>query len=109
MRHPSSSARTPGFIEPLLPSSARSAPDGDDWIHELKHDGYRTLLLIRNGSVQAYTRRGNDWTGIYAQIAAAAAKLRCRSALIDGEVIVQDEAGRADFLALKLALNGARD
>jgi DNA ligase D-like protein (predicted ligase) len=96
------------FIEPLLPSSAPVAPEGDDWIHELKHDGYRTLLVVNQDRVRAFTRRGNDWTDIYQPIVAAAAKLRCRSAIIDGEVIVQNEDGLADFLALKLALNRDR-
>jgi ATP-dependent DNA ligase len=49
---------------------------------------------VNDGKVQAFTRNGNDWTARYPAIVAAAEKLRCRSAVIDGEVIVQDESGQ---------------
>jgi ATP-dependent DNA ligase len=83
----------------MLPSQALEPPASDHWLHEIKHDGFRTLLLVNDGKVQAFTRNGNDWTARYPAIVAAAAKLRCRSAVIDGEVIVQDETGRSDFTA----------
>ena len=70
-------------------------------MHEIKHDGFRTLLLVNDGKVQAFTRNGNDWTARYPRIVAAAEKMRCRSAVIDGEVIVQDETGRSDLTAVQ--------
>ena len=70
----------------------------------MKHDGYRTLLAVHRGSVVAYTRNGFDWTDRYPRIVEAAAKLRCKSAILDGEVIVQDRRGASDFEALQAGL-----
>lgn len=81
----------------MLPSLTAEPPSSDHWIHEIKHDGFRTMLLVDGGTVRAFTRNHNDWTARYPGIVAAAAKLRCRSAILDGEVIVQDEAGRLHF------------
>jgi len=69
-----------------------------------KHDGYRTLLIIERGKARAYTRNGFDWTDRYSGITKVAAKLDCRAAIIDGEVIVQNEHGVSDFDALKSAI-----
>jgi bifunctional non-homologous end joining protein LigD len=74
------------------------------WIHEIKHDGYRTLLIIERRKARAYSRNGFDWGERYAGIIKAATKLDCRSAIIDGEVIVQNEQGISDFDALKSAI-----
>ena len=92
------------FIEPQLPTLVDQPPEGADWVHELKHDGYRTLLAISRGTAVAYTRNGHDWTECYPGIVAAAAKLPCKSAMLDGEVIVQDARGASDFEALQSAL-----
>ena len=75
------------FIEPQLPSLVDQPPEGAQWIHEVKHDGYRTLLAVQRGSVVAYTRNGFDWTDRYPRIVEAAGRLRCKSAMLDGEVI----------------------
>jgi ATP-dependent DNA ligase len=85
----------------MLPSLASEPPASNHWLHEIKHDGFRTLLLVNDGKVQAFTRNGNDWTARYPRIVAAAEKMRCRSAVIDGEVIVQDETGRSDLTAVQ--------
>jgi ATP-dependent DNA ligase len=76
-------------------------PPRAGWIHEVKHDGYRTLLIIERRKARAYTRNGFDWTERLTGITEAAAKLDCRSAIIDGEVIVQDKNGVSNFDALK--------
>ena len=70
------------FIEPQLPSLVEQPPE-EEWVHEVKHDGYRTLLAVQRGKVVAYTRKGYDWTDRYRGIAAAAARLRCKSAMLD--------------------------
>ena len=88
----------------MLPSLTAEPPASDHWLHEIKHDGYRAILLVDGGNAQAFTRNRNDWTARYPGIVAAAEKLRCRSAVIDGEVIVQDEAGRSDFTAVQEAI-----
>jgi bifunctional non-homologous end joining protein LigD len=100
-----SQSRPPKFITPQLPILSAEPPEGNGWIHEIKHDGFRTLLRIDRGDVRAFTRNGNDWTHRYGRIADACTKLNCGSALIDGEVIVQDERGISDFAALRAALD----
>src|SRR6185369_9222216 len=92
------------FIEPQLATAVDHPPPRAGRIHEVKHDGYRTLLIIERRKARAYTRNGFDWTDRYSHIAKAAAKLGCRSAIIDGEVIVQNECGISDFEALKSAI-----
>jgi bifunctional non-homologous end joining protein LigD len=61
-----------GFIEPCLPSPARELPSGSDWLHEIKHDGYRMMVHREDGAVRLFTRRGYDWTDRYPAIATAA-------------------------------------
>jgi ATP-dependent DNA ligase len=93
------------FVQPLLPTLAETAPAGDEWLHELKHDAYRTLLVANSGDIRAFTRNGHDWTANYDLIVQAAAKrLRGRSAIIDGEVIVPTPAGLSDINAIKSAI-----
>ena len=92
------------FIEPQLPTLVGQPPGGADWFHEVKHDGYRTLLAINRGGAIAYTRNGYDWTARYPGIIRAATKLSCKSAMLDGEVIVQDARGASDFEALQSGL-----
>jgi bifunctional non-homologous end joining protein LigD len=93
-----------GFIEPQLPSLADQPPYGEGWLHEIKHDGYRTQLIIDDGRARAITRKGFDWSRRYGRIVQACSNLNCRSAILDGEVIVQDEHGASDFAALLQAL-----
>ena len=58
-----SASETLGFIKPEIPTLVPEPPSGEGWIHEIKHDGYRTLIVIDRGKVRAFTRNGNDWTG----------------------------------------------
>jgi bifunctional non-homologous end joining protein LigD len=74
----------------MLPSLATEAPVSDHWLHEIKHDGYRTIFVANEGKARAFTRNRSDWTDRYPGIITATEKLRCRSAVIDGEVIVRD-------------------
>ena len=91
------------FISPQLATSVDHPPPRAGWIHEVKHDGYRTLLIIERRKARAFTHNGFDWTERYSGITKSAAKLDCRAAIIDGEVIVQNEHGGSDFEALKSA------
>jgi bifunctional non-homologous end joining protein LigD len=61
-----------------------SRPKGADWIHEIKHDGYRTMLVLERGKACAYTRNGHDWSDRYSGIIRAAVKHPCRAAILDG-------------------------
>src|SRR4029077_19385307 len=81
-----------------------STPEGKHWIHEIKHDGYRCQVLLERGRARVLTRNGHDWTDRYPSIVLAAANLPCKSAIIDGEAVVQDDDGVSDFEALSLAM-----
>jgi bifunctional non-homologous end joining protein LigD len=93
-----------GFVEPLLLTSTDQPPQGSNWIHEVKHDGYRTLLVIERGTARAYTRNGFDWSDRYPGIVSAAGQLACRFAILDGESIVQNDRGVSDLEALRSAI-----
>src|SRR4026207_1270038 len=87
------------FIKPQLATSVDHPPPRTGWIHEVKHDGYRTLLIIERRKARAYTRNGFDWKSLPVKCRRSntQAKLACRSAIIDGEVIFQNERGVSDF------------
>jgi bifunctional non-homologous end joining protein LigD len=93
------------FIEPQLATAVDEPPEGQHWIHEIKYDGYRCQVLLARGQARVLTRNGFDWTDRYPYIARAASSLRCHSAIIDGEAIVQDETGASDFDSLNSALH----
>ena len=97
----------PPFQPVQLASLVDSAPSGDRWLHEMKYDGYRVLLAVGGGEAVAYTRSGLDWSDKFGGLVEAAAKLKVGSALIDGEAVVLDAAGKSSFQALQGALKGA--
>jgi bifunctional non-homologous end joining protein LigD len=89
-----------GFIEPCIPTLAAKPPSGPDWVHEIKHDGYRLQVRREGGAVHPFTRRGYDWSGRYPAIAVTAMLLRARSFTLDGEAVVCGLDGVAIFDAL---------
>ena len=93
----------PGFIAPQLCKSVARPPDGDDWIHEIKFDGYRMQLRIEDKQVTLRTRKGLDWTAKFPAIAKAAAKLP--NGIIDGEIVALDHNGHPSFASLQAALS----
>ena len=95
------SGRAVGLIEPCLPSPAKAPPSGPDWLHEIKHDGFRILARRSAKGVWLYTRNGNDFTRRFPLVLAAVATLPARSCLIDGEAIVSDDSGLAVFDLLR--------
>ncbi len=94
----------PGNFSPQLAVLAESPPPGDQWLHEIKFDGYRILARIKSGKVELITRNGKDWTHKFPGVAKALSKLKADSAIIDGEVVVLDKQGRSDFQALQALL-----
>ncbi len=103
----SAEALSPPPFQPVqLATLVDTVPAGDRWLHEMKYDGYRTLIAIGGGEGRAYTRSGLDWSDRFAGLIAEAAALDCRSALIDGEAVVVDEQGKSSFQALQAALKG---
>src|SRR5436305_2642122 len=99
-----SKAPMPGFIEPCDPTLHERAPVGSDWVYEIKTDGYRAQVHIRDGEVTVYSRSGYDWTEQFAPIVKAAKKLKVRDAIIDGEATVLGATGLPDFQALRREL-----
>src|SRR5215471_12189855 len=93
-------AALPDFIAPELATLVAKAPVGDDWLHEIKLDGYRAMARIDSGKVRMLTRRGLDWTARFQPIADALTQLKVSDAYIDGEVVVLDEAGVSSFASL---------
>src|ERR1700704_3569200 len=89
------------FIEPCLPSPADRPPSGCNWIHEIKHDGYRLMARRDPVGIRLITRRGNDWTTRFPLIVEAVNHLKVRSCLIDGEAVCCDERGLAIFEKLR--------
>ena len=96
-----------GFIEPCLPSPADKPPSGANWIHEIKHDGYRLMARRDPVGIRLLTREGNDWSNRFPLVVEAVNHLKVRSCLIDGEVVCCDERGLAIFSTLRQRRNEA--
>ena len=86
----------PGFIQPCRPTVADRPPTGPGWVHELKHDGYRLQIHVRDGRVKLYTMSGADWSKRYPRIVEEAARIKGH-AIIDAEVVYLDRKGVAQF------------
>jgi bifunctional non-homologous end joining protein LigD len=77
-----------GFVIPAQPLKASKPPSGADWVHEIKHDGYRIIVRRDGSTVRLYSRNANDWSARLSAIAAAAARIKANSLTIDGEAVV---------------------
>jgi bifunctional non-homologous end joining protein LigD len=97
-------APLPNFVPPSLATLRATAPNGEGWVHEIKFDGYRIQARLDRGKVRLLTRKGLDWTSKFPNVAAAVAKLPARTALIDGEVVIEDAGGVSSFSGLQAAL-----
>jgi len=95
----------PGFIKPQLATLKAKAPRGEQWIHEIKYDGYRVQVHLNGGRKKVFTRNGLDWTKRFTEIAGALAIPG--QAIIDGEVVVVHE-GRTNFSELQAELAAGR-
>jgi bifunctional non-homologous end joining protein LigD len=99
-------AGLPDFVPPELPTLVDRPPEGPDWVHEIKLDGYRVLWRIENGKTRFLTRTGQDWTAKFAELARL--RLGADTALIDGEIVANDGNGASSFQALQEALSAGR-
>jgi hypothetical protein len=86
-----------GFIAPCLPIKTTGLPSGGQWLHEIKHDGFRVIARKDGPRVRLYSRPGNDLTHRFPLIVDALARLRSRSCIIDGEAVACDDNGVASF------------
>ena len=90
-----------GFIVPAQPIERETPPAGPDWVHEVKHDGYRMIVRKGGAVVRLFTRNGHDWSGRFPAITEAAARLKADTFTIDGEAVVIGPDGLTDFEALR--------
>src|SRR6516164_1926215 len=84
-----------GFIAPCLPTKTDKLPSGSQWLHEIKHDGFRVIARKNGERVSLYSRPGNDLTRRFPLIVETLARLRSRSCIIDGEAVACDDNGVA--------------
>ncbi|MDX3900082.1 MAG: DNA ligase D [Sphingobium sp.] len=106
---PKEAGKMPGFRAVQLATLVDAVPAGSAWLHEVKYDGYRTLLAVSGGKAKAFTRTGLDWSDRFAPIVKAIATIDTASALIDGEVVALDNKGRPSFSALQATLQAGGD
>jgi bifunctional non-homologous end joining protein LigD len=90
-----------GFVIPAQPVKASKPPVGADWVHEIKHDGYRIIVRRDSPTVRLYSRNAYDWTVRLAAIATAAKRIKARSFTIDGEAVVLGPDGLSLFDELR--------
>lgn len=98
----------PDFVAPQLATLVSDPPNGPNWMHEVKFDGYRALGRIAGGRVQMLTRANNDWTDKFRSIADVLEELPVDNVLIDGEIIAVKSDGAMSFAALQQTLSGER-
>ena len=99
----------PGFVPPALATLKPKAPHGAGWVHEIKFDGYRLQAQIRGGKAKLLTRSGQDWTGRFgAELSGALTALPAKTAILDGELVVEGAGGASDFSALQADLSANR-
>jgi bifunctional non-homologous end joining protein LigD len=98
-------ARQPDWIEPQLATLVDQMPADENWLHEIKFDGYRLLCRVTDGDVRLFTRNNNDWTAKLSAQAEAVARLGLKQAWLDGEAVVFTDHGRSSFQALQNAFD----
>jgi len=98
-------AALPERLAPELATLVDHPPAGDDWLYEVKFDGYRLLTRVQGAAVHCFTRNGHDWSAKLPRLVAAIKKLKLESAWLDGEIVVADDQGRPDFQALQNAFD----
>jgi bifunctional non-homologous end joining protein LigD len=101
-------AAIPAFVPPCLATLSDQAPDGTNWVHEIKFDGYRIQARLDRGRVTLLTRKGLDWSERFPGVAAAGAKLPAKTVLIDGEVVAEEADGTSSFSLLQQDLKSGR-
>jgi len=89
-------------VEVQLAKLVHTIPKGEDWLYELKYDGYRIVVFVEGNTVRLMTRNGNDYTSRFSTIASSVSDLAAgRAMILDGEIVITDEAGKTDFQALQ--------
>ncbi len=97
-------SKLPAFVRPQLATLVDSVPQGDEWLHEIKFDGYRILCRIDEGRATFLTREEQDWTRRFGSLVEAAQDLPAKEAFLDGEVVALEENGVTNFQLLQNSL-----
>jgi bifunctional non-homologous end joining protein LigD len=98
-------AAMPDSIKPQLATLYQNAPEGDNWLHEIKYDGYR-LLVFKQGKVRLVTRTGKDWTSKFPAVVQALAWLP--DCIIDGELVFLEDSGISNFEGLQQVMQSGK-
>jgi bifunctional non-homologous end joining protein LigD len=101
-------ARMAADLKPQLATVSANAPEGEEWLHEIKYDGYRLLARIERGKVRLITRGGLDWTAKFTALARSLGELPAASALIDGELVRLEPDGTTSFSGLQDAISSGQ-
>jgi bifunctional non-homologous end joining protein LigD len=96
-----------GYVEPMAATLASKPFDDDDWLFEVKWDGYRVEAVVRDGRARLFTRHGNDAATYFPSLAGPAPWIAATDAVVDGEVVALDEQGRPDFSLLQQRISAA--
>ncbi len=104
--HGKRAASMPEFVEPALTRLVDRPPEGANWVHEVKFDGYRMQARVKDGHAVLRTRKGLDWTERFPEITEACAALP--DGLFDGEIVALDRRARPDFAGLQAALSSGK-
>jgi bifunctional non-homologous end joining protein LigD len=97
----------PDFVAPQLATLVKVPPEGDEWLHELKFDGYRMLCHLNRGEVRFWSRNQKDWTGKFPNLVKALKSFPASNAIVDGEVVIVDKAGRSSFQHLQQSMRSS--
>lgn len=96
----------PNFIPPQLATLVNEPPKGDEWLHEIKLDGYRILAFINQDKVILKSRSNKDWTEYFPDVVEDLQGLKLNSAVLDGEIVVLDKDGKSSFQLLQNSIKG---
>ncbi|HSS22016.1 MAG TPA: non-homologous end-joining DNA ligase [Pyrinomonadaceae bacterium] len=97
-------ANMPEFVAPQLATLVSGPPPGAEWLHELKFDGYRMLCHLSRGKARFWSRNGKDWTEKFPNLSVAIKAVPATEAILDGEVVIVDKAGRSSFQRLQQSM-----
>lgn len=94
----------PEFISPQLATLVDKPPEGEEWFHELKFDGYRMVCHLDRGKARLWSRNGKDWTAKFANVVQALKDFPAANAILDGEIVIVDKQGRSSFQGLQQSM-----
>jgi bifunctional non-homologous end joining protein LigD len=101
--------KQPEFISPQLATLVKDAPSGNEWLHELKFDGYRMLCHVNHSNVRFWSRNKKDWTAKFPHLVKAVKSLKITNAIFDGEVVIEEAGGITSFQKLQRSMGSSGD